>query len=58
MNFKAALKQIVATDGIPDFHLELVEETEAAPADGAAPRRGRNCWGRANHPRAMAADPQ
>ena len=40
-NFKAALKQIVATDGIPDFHLELVEETEAAPADGAAPRRGR-----------------
>jgi len=40
-NFKAALKQIVSTDGIPDFHLELVEETEAAPADGAAPRRGR-----------------
>ena len=45
LNFKAALKQIVATDGIPDFHLELVKETEAAPADGAAPRRGRNCWG-------------
>ncbi|MEH3158281.1 MAG: replication initiator protein A [Sphingomonas taxi] len=41
-NFKAALKQIVATDGIPDYHLELVEETEAAPVEeGAAPRRGR-----------------
>jgi plasmid replication initiation protein len=43
-NFKAALKQIVATDGIPDYHLELVEETETAP-DGegvaVAPRRGR-----------------
>ncbi|WP_295560433.1 replication initiator protein A [uncultured Sphingomonas sp.] len=41
-NFKAALKQIVATDGIPDYHLELVEETEAAPPAGdAPPRRGR-----------------
>ncbi len=41
-NFKAALKQIVATDGIPDYHLELVEETEAArPAGDAPPRRGR-----------------
>ena len=41
-NFKAALKQIVATDGIPDYHLELVEETDAAPAAGdAPPRRGR-----------------
>lgn len=39
-NFKAALKQIVATDGIPDYHLELVE-TEAAEEQGAAPRRGR-----------------
>ena len=42
-NFKAALKQIVAADSIPDYHLELVEETE--PGDGAgtgaAPRRGR-----------------
>jgi len=38
-NFKAALKQIVATDGIPDYHLELVEE--AAPAADGAPRRGR-----------------
>jgi len=41
-NFKAALKQIVATDGIPDYHLELVEETETAPPAGdAPPRRGR-----------------
>ncbi|WP_294212164.1 replication initiator protein A [uncultured Sphingomonas sp.] len=41
-NFKAALKQIVATDGIPDYHLELVEETDAAPPAGdAPPRRGR-----------------
>lgn len=41
-NFKAALKQIVATDGIPDYHLELVEETEVAPPAGdAPPRRGR-----------------
>jgi len=42
-NFKAALKQIVATDGIPDYHLELVEETEGAPAAAgdAPPRRGR-----------------
>jgi plasmid replication initiation protein len=39
-NFKAALKQIVATDGIPDYHLELVE-SEAAEEEGAAPRRGR-----------------
>ena len=41
-NFKAALKQIVATDSIPDYHLELVEETagEGDVAD-AAPRRGR-----------------
>jgi plasmid replication initiation protein len=39
-NFKAALKQIVATDGIPDYHLELVE-TEATEEQGAAPRRGR-----------------
>jgi plasmid replication initiation protein len=39
-NFKAALKQIVATDGIPDYHLELVE-TEAIEEQGAAPRRGR-----------------
>ena len=40
-NFKAALKQIVATDGIPDYHLELVEETEPAPAADAPARRGR-----------------
>ena len=39
-NFKAALKQIVATDGIPDYHLELVE-TEVTKEEGAAPRRGR-----------------
>jgi len=39
-NFKAALKQIVATDGIADYHLELVE-SEAAEEEGAAPRRGR-----------------
>ncbi len=38
-NFKAALKQIVAIDSIPDYHLELVEETvgEGEAAD-AAPR--------------------
>ncbi len=40
-NFKAALKQIVATDGIPDYHLELVEETEATPVVDAPARRGR-----------------
>ncbi len=44
-NFKAALKQIVATDSIPDYHLELVEETELSRTGGegaaAAPRRGR-----------------
>jgi plasmid replication initiation protein len=43
-NFRAALKQIVATDSIPDYHLELVEETESVRADdpaAAAPRRGR-----------------
>ena len=41
-NFKAALKQIVATDSIPDYHLELVEETagEGGAVD-ATPRRGR-----------------
>ncbi|WP_018251338.1 replication initiator protein A [Sphingomonas melonis] len=40
-NFKAALKQIVSTDGIPDYHLELIEETEAPPAGDAPARRGR-----------------
>lgn len=40
-NFNAALKQIVATDGIPDFHLELVEEAEAETEAPAVPRRGR-----------------
>ena len=41
-NFKAALKQIVGTDSIPDYHLELVEETVAeGGATDAAPRRGR-----------------
>lgn len=41
-NFKAALKQIVGTDSIPDYHLELVEETAGeGEAAGAAPRRGR-----------------
>ena len=44
-NFKAALKQIVATDSIPDYHLELVEETEPGRTEGEgaapAPRRGR-----------------
>ncbi len=44
-NFKAALKQIVATDSIPDYHLELVEETEPGQPGGegavAVPRRGR-----------------
>jgi len=39
-NFKAALKQIVATDSIPDYHLELVEETAGEGGD-ATPRRGR-----------------
>ena len=41
-NFKAALKQIVATDSIPDYHLELVEETAGkGPVADATPRRGR-----------------
>ncbi|MEG3166295.1 replication initiator protein A [Sphingomonas sp. PB2P19] len=39
-NFKAALKQIVAIDSIPDYHLELIEETPNLGA-AAAPRRGR-----------------
>lgn len=44
-NFKAALKQIVATDSIPDYHLELIEGAEPGRSDGempaAAPKRGR-----------------
>ena len=40
-NFKAALKQIVMTDGIPDYYLELIENTEPATAGEGAPRRGR-----------------
>ena len=40
-NFRAALKQIVATDGIPDYHLELVEGDPGGAAEEGAPRRGR-----------------
>jgi plasmid replication initiation protein len=60
-NFKAALKQIVATDTIPDFHLELIDTVaDAAPSaampaseDGSttvpAVKRGR----KANHGRVV-----
>ena len=43
-NFKAALRQIVATNTIPDYHLELVEMTGGGPADvepEATAKRGR-----------------
>jgi plasmid replication initiation protein len=60
-NFKAALKQIVATDTIPDFHLELIDTVaDAAPSAGTlasedgsttvpAVKRGR----KANHGRVV-----
>jgi plasmid replication initiation protein len=35
-NFKAALRQIVATDTIPDYHLELVETVGDTPSDAIA----------------------
>ncbi|KQM78771.1 RepA family protein [Sphingomonas sp. Leaf22] len=37
-NFRNALKQIVASDSIPDYRLELIEQESP---EGEAPRRGR-----------------